>query len=103
MKKSTFYLLAAALVLAVVAFIATRKTAKVTPRLDIDGYATAAELEADKKRGMMDPAVPVKSPIDEVILEQADGTIHLVRVGEGDEAKWRVKAPVDAPAMKWQV
>jgi hypothetical protein len=103
MKKSTIYLLAAAIVLAVVAFIATRKTAKITPRLDIDGYATAEELEADKKRGMLDPEVPVKSPIDEIILEQADGIIHLVRIGEGDDAKWRLKAPVDAPATKWQV
>lgn len=104
MKKSTIFLLAAAVVLAVVAFIATRKSGPEAPKkLDIAGYASESELEAEKKLGLMDARPTIKHPIDEVVIEKSDVTIRLVRDGEGEEAKWRLAAPVEAPAVKYQV
>jgi len=104
MKKSTLFLLVAAAVLAVVAFFVTDKGGKEAPKkLDIAGYATEAELEAEKKLGMMDARPTIKHPIDEVVIERAEGTITLVREGEGDEAKWKLTTPVQAPAVKYQV
>jgi hypothetical protein len=104
MKKSTIFLLAAAVVLAVVAFIATRKGGPAAPKkLDIAGYASEAQLEAEKKLGLMDARPTIEHPIDEVVLERADSTIRLVRAGTGEEAKWRLAAPVEAPAVKYQV
>lgn len=104
MKKSTIFLLAAALVLAVVAFLATNKGEKEAPKkLDIAGYASDADLAAEKNLGMMDPRPPIAYPIDEIVIEQPDGTIHLTRSGEGEELKWRLTAPVEAPAVKYQV
>lgn len=104
MKKSTLFLLVAAAVLAAVAFFVTKKGGKEAPKkLDIAGYATEAELAAEKKLGMMDTRPTIKHPIDEVVLERADGTITLAREGEGEDAKWKLTSPVQAPAVKYQV
>jgi len=107
MKKSTIFLLVAAAVLAVVAFLVTRKSGPDAPKkFDIPGLASDADLAAEKKLGMMDAKPALKHPIDEVILEQpADvgGTIRLVRDGEGETSKWRLAVPVDAPAQKYPV
>jgi len=103
MKKSTIFLLVAAAVLALVAFLVTRKSQPTIKKLDIPGLASEADLAAEKKLGMMDAKPPLKHPIDEIIIERADGTIRLTREGEGDAAKWRIAAPVDAPAVKYPV
>lgn len=104
MKKSTIFLLVAAAVLALVAFLVTRKSGPDAPKkLDIPGLASEADLAAEKKLGMMDAKPPLKHPIDEVIIERADDTIRLTRDGEGEAAKWRIAAPVDAPAVKYPV
>jgi len=110
MKKSTIYLLVAAVVLAVVTFLVTRKGDAPPPKkLEVAGYARPDQLEADRMRGIMDSPVEVEHPIDEVILTRdaahASGVteIHLVRTGAGKEASWRMTAPVEAPAVKYQV
>ncbi len=107
MKKSTIFLLVAAAVLAVVAFLVTRKSGPDAPKkLDIPGIASEADLAAEKKLGMMDAKPPLVHPIDEVILEQPaelGGTIRLVREGEGETEKWRITSPVEAPAVKYPV
>ncbi|HRE90692.1 MAG TPA: DUF4340 domain-containing protein [Myxococcota bacterium] len=104
MKKSTLFLVAAALVLGVVVLLVKSGGDKPAPKkLDIAGYASAEDLERDKKRGLMDPAIVIAHPIDEVILEREDGKIRMVRDGEGDKATWRIAEPVDAVAVKWHV
>ncbi len=111
MKKSTLFLLAAAAVLAVVAFIVTRKSEPTMKKLDIPGLASAEDLAAEKKLGLMDAKPPLKHDIDEVIIERAEGRIHLVRdtapaaadAGGGDGVKWRLTEPVQAAAMKYPV
>lgn len=104
MKKSTLFLVAAALVLGVVAILVTRGGDKPTvKKLDIPGYATAEQLERDKRRGLMDPAEPIAHPIDEIVLEREDGTLRVVREGEGDKQQWRLTQPVDAAAVKWHL
>lgn len=104
MKKSTLFLVAAALVLGVVVLIVKSSGDKPAPKkLDIAGYASAEDLERDKKRGLMDAAIVIPHPIDEVILEREDGKVRMVREGEGDKATWRIAEPVDAVAVKWHV
>lgn len=104
MKKSTLFLVIAALVLGVVAFIVTRKDDKpAIKKLDIAGYATAEQLDREKKRGMMDSPEPIPHPIDEIILEREEGRVRLVKTGEGESATWRIVEPVDAIAVKWSV
>ncbi len=104
MKKSTIYLVAGTIVLALVAFLMTRKTEKGAPKkLDIAGYATPEQLEAEKKRSMMDPGEPIPSPIDEVILERSEGRVRLVREGEGKEAKWKIAEPIEGLAVGYMV
>ncbi len=105
MKKSTLFLVAAAVTLGVVALIVTRTgDAPTIKKLDIAGYATPEQLAADKSRGLMDPAAPVAHPIDEVILEREGNIIRLVR--EGEAQKWRFAEPASAAgamAVKWNV
>lgn len=104
MKKSTLFLVAAALVLGVVVLLVKTSGDKPAPKkLDIAGYASAEDLERDKKRGLMEAAIVIPHPIDEVILEREDGKIRMVREGEGDKATWRIAEPVDAVAVKWHV
>ncbi|MCC6625291.1 MAG: DUF4340 domain-containing protein [Deltaproteobacteria bacterium] len=110
MKKSTIYLLVAAVVLAVVTFLVTREGAPPPPKkIDIPGYAKPEDLEAERMRGIMDSPVEITHPIDEVILTREAAhpsgvtVIHLVRSGAGKDATWRLKSPVDAPAVKYQV
>jgi hypothetical protein len=107
MKKSTLFLVAAAVTLGVVALIVTNTSdAPTIKKLDIAGFATPAELTAEKSRGLMDPAVPVAHPIDEVILEREGNVIRLVRDGEGEAQKWRFAEPASAAgamAVKWNV
>jgi hypothetical protein len=104
MKKSTIYLVAGTLVLALVAFLMTRKTEKGAPKkLDIAGYATPEQLDAEKKRSMMDPGDPIPYPVDEVILERSEGRVRLVREGEGKDAKWKIAEPIDGLAVGYMV
>ena len=103
MKKSTLFLLVAAVVLAVVAFLVTSKSKPEMRKLDIPGLASPEDLAAEKKLGLMDAKPPLKHDIDEVIIERAEGRVHLVREGAGDEIKWRLTEPVQAAAMKYPV
>jgi len=107
MKKSTLFLVAAAVTLGVVALIVTKTSDTPTiKKLDIAGYATPEQLAAEKARGLMDAAVPIAHPIDEVILEREGNTIRLVREGEGETQKWRFAEPASAAgamAVKWNV
>lgn len=104
MKKSTLFLVAAALVLGVVVLAVKSGGDRPAPKkLDIAGYASAEDLERDKKRGLMEAAIVIPHPIDEVILEREDGRIRMVREGEGEATTWRIAEPVEAVAVKWHV
>lgn len=116
MKKSTLFLLAGALALTIITILVTSKGSEPPPKkLSIDGYATKAQLDADRARGIMEAPVEIASPIDEIVIERdaaaakrggaPEGmeTIRLVRDGEGKDAAWRMTTPIEAPAVKYQV
>ena len=104
MKKSSIVLLGVALVLVVVTFLATRKSEDTGPKgLTIAGYASEADIAAEKQRKLLDGPLDIDHPIDEIVLERPDGAVHLVRDGAGKDATWNLTEPVDAVAVKYLV
>jgi hypothetical protein len=79
--------------------------------LAIAGYGTEAQLEEDAKKTMFDSPLNIPYPIDEVLIEKQGLVAHLVREGDpgaegeewGKKLEWRLKTPVEAPAVKYAV
>ncbi|TNF32290.1 MAG: DUF4340 domain-containing protein [Deltaproteobacteria bacterium] len=93
-----------ALALVALAVVATRKQEDTRPAgLTLSGYATEQQLDAEKQRPLMSGPEDIANPIDEVILERADGKVRMVRTGAGDAVAWTLTEPVDAPAVKYLV
>jgi len=103
-KRSTLILLVAAAVLAAVTFYVTRDRSAGPPAgLSIAGYASEEDLAKEKARGLLEGPLDIDHPVDEVVLDRAEGTVRLVREGSGKEASWKLSAPVDAVAVKYLV
>lgn len=104
MKRSTIILLIAAAALAAVTFLVTSRTPEgPPPGLTIDGYATAADLAAEKNLGLLEGPLEIAHEIDEITLDRPSGFVRIVRDGEGADAVWRLTEPVSATAVKYQV
>lgn len=104
MKRSTIILLVTAAALAAVTLLVTSRGPEGPPAgLNVDGYATAADLAAEKARGLLEGPLEIAHEIDEIVLERPSGAVRLVRDGEGADAAWRLTEPVAATAVKYQV
>lgn len=104
MNKSTLILLGVLVVLGGVTWFVTRPEPPPEERsFIVAGYATDAQLEAEKKRDLTAPAEPIEYPVDEIIVERQGKKLHLKRTGEGKELAWELVEPVKAPAVKWAV
>ncbi|PKN58018.1 MAG: hypothetical protein CVU56_08080 [Deltaproteobacteria bacterium HGW-Deltaproteobacteria-14] len=104
MKKSSILLFGVAVVLVIVTLLVTRKSEDTGPKgLTIAGYASDADLAAEKQRKLLDGPLDIDHPIDEIVLERPDGVVHLVRDGAGKDATWNLTEPVDAVAVKYLV
>jgi hypothetical protein len=104
MNRSVAILLGAVVVLGALAMYSTWEDARPAPKsLSIAGFATTAQLEAEKNRGMLDPREEIPSPVDEILIERAGETIHLKRTGSGKDSTWALLKPVTAQATRFQV
>ena len=104
MKSNLVKLGTLVVALAVVAFVINKEEAPPAPKsLTIDGYASTAELEAEKGRGILDGPADIAYPVDEVIIEREGKSTRLVRTGQGKELQWNIAEPMDAVAIKYRV
>lgn len=111
MKKSTLYWLAAVAVLGLLVLIFPPSDGDSQSSADRDnveelalaGYASEAQLAADKKRDLFDAPVDIDHPIDEILVERPEGNFHLTRSGEGKDATWHMVAPVKSLAVQFLV
>ncbi|MFT7581483.1 MAG: hypothetical protein ACI9MR_003160, partial [Myxococcota bacterium] len=104
-KNSTLAMLIIAVGLAVVAFVLLPHTSKHKKApLKIAGYATAAELKAERNRDFLDSGPMIVHPITQVtVAREVDGkplTMTLTRSGEGKDATWQLKGRANAPAVR---
>ncbi|MGB0588250.1 MAG: DUF4340 domain-containing protein [Myxococcota bacterium] len=104
MKKTLLKLLTLVTALAVAAFLVNREEPAPAPKtLEIAGYASPQELEAEKGRGILDGPADIAYPIDEIVITKGEQTTHLVRSGSGKDLLWNLTAPMEAPAVKFRV
>lgn len=90
--------------LAIAAFAVNREEAPPAPKsLDIDGFATAADLEAEKGRGILDGPADIAYPVDEIVITRGGETTRMVRTGEGKDLTWALAEPMVAAAVKYRV
>ncbi len=104
MKKSTWFLLAAVVVVAIVTFLVTNKGTPPAPKkLEVAGYAKPEELDAERARGMLEGPLFIPHPVDEIALERDGVAMRFVRVGDAkdEQATWKVVAPVEAVGVKY--
>lgn len=106
MQKTLMVMAAVVVVLGAATWMLTAEEPQAERKsLSIAGYMSAADLDKEKSRGIMDAPLDLEHPIDEIIVSRDGGKekIHLKRDGEGRDASWTLLSPIQAPAMKFQV